>query len=534
MIPFDDWRSIYEPLYGTLADRALYDIHSAVSGASGPVDYCAAVPATARRVLGEFYTPDWLVQRVLEVGGYAGERMLDPACGAGAFLQRAGARATGWDINPLAIEMARRACPEARLAVCDAFAAPHEDFEFIAGNPPWVNWRHLSALYRERVAPLWKEYGLFTQKGLKARLGGAMDDLSSLMTYVCAERHLVTGGRLAFLLPAAIFQAAGGGEGFRRFALPGGMFLRVVRVEEVAEQNLFEGAMTRPAIAVFEKSRTATVYPVPYVRGGEECHARPVAADPASPWSIIRSADAAAVPSWLNSAEPQAEPHYRARIGAHAGGAAGVYWVDIVEDRGATLLIRNRACAGRNVFPEVTAEVERDLVRPLVRGRDLKDGRARPSAHIVMPYGPEGKVLSEHGMRAGFPLTFRYFENFRDALLARAHYRQHFAKGAKPYWSMFNVGPYTFAPHRVAWREQSAKFQCALLEAGHIADAKLITVACGSAEEARYLLDFLSSDEVRAFVDSYVLKTQISTHVMKYVRVPPFTGRPPSSYSGTK
>src|SRR5205814_81573 len=48
--------------------------------------------------------------------------------------------------------------------------------DYVAGNPPWVNWRNLPRNYRDDVGPLWEQYGLFTQKGLQARLGTGMDD----------------------------------------------------------------------------------------------------------------------------------------------------------------------------------------------------------------------------------------------------------------------------------------------------------------------------------------------------------------------
>ncbi len=519
MAGFEEWRAVYGPLYGEAADRALYETHLELGNSPTAEQYASRVPREARRLLGEYYTPPWLVEQVLSRGEYGGQRMLDPACGAGAFLAPCGELATGWDIHPLAVSMARARCPLADIQVRDAFdAQPHPSFDFIAGNPPWVNWRRLGTEYRKRIEPLWRHYGLFAEKGLRARLGGAMDDLSALMTFACADRYLAPDGRLAFLLPAQLFQSAGGGAGFRKLALPGGYFLRVVRVEEVSESRPFEGATTRAAIAVFEKSRTETVYPVAYLRDGAPCGARPIGEDRSSPWVVTANCSGESFDD-LRGASP-----YRARVGAHTGGAAGVYWVDVMEDRGATLLIRNRASAGRNQYEEVTAEVEREFVRPLVRGRDLRDGVAQASGFVLVPhFSSTGKPVAEAVMQRDYPLTYAWFERFREPMTARAHYKQHFEKSGMPYWSMYNVGPYTFAEHRVAWREQSSTFQCAVLERGVIADAKLVTVAVESAEEARYLADFLNSGRVRRFIDSYVLKTQISTHVMKYVRVPEFS-----------
>ena len=85
-----------------------------------------------RHHLGEYYTPDWLAEMVLDEAGYDGDprkRLLDPACGSGTFLVLAIQRARqyaarhgeppretakrilaniwGFDLNPLAVIAAR-------------------------------------------------------------------------------------------------------------------------------------------------------------------------------------------------------------------------------------------------------------------------------------------------------------------------------------------------------------------------------------------------------------------------------------------
>jgi type I restriction-modification system DNA methylase subunit len=94
--------------------------------------YTTLVDEQIRHDLGEYYTPDWLAQRVLNSIGYTGElnaTVLDPACGSGTFLlecitrmrRRAAVdgvsgqkllnvlvqRIKGIDLNPLAVISAR-------------------------------------------------------------------------------------------------------------------------------------------------------------------------------------------------------------------------------------------------------------------------------------------------------------------------------------------------------------------------------------------------------------------------------------------
>jgi hypothetical protein len=94
--------------------------------------YQYLVPQQVRHKLGEYYTPDWLAELLLDEVGYDGnalKRLVDPACGSGTFLVLAIQRALrhglihkhppldtakrivsniwGFDLNPLAVIAAR-------------------------------------------------------------------------------------------------------------------------------------------------------------------------------------------------------------------------------------------------------------------------------------------------------------------------------------------------------------------------------------------------------------------------------------------
>lgn len=51
-----------------------------------------------------------------------------------------------------------------------------DKFDFVAGNPPWVNWESLPENYRNGTKEMWKDYKLFTLSGMEARLGGGKKD----------------------------------------------------------------------------------------------------------------------------------------------------------------------------------------------------------------------------------------------------------------------------------------------------------------------------------------------------------------------
>lgn len=74
--------------------------------------YQYLVPDVVRHNLGEYYTPDWLAEFILNEAGYRGDtrkRLLDPACGSGTFLVLAiqRARAFGEKTNKTATEIAQ-------------------------------------------------------------------------------------------------------------------------------------------------------------------------------------------------------------------------------------------------------------------------------------------------------------------------------------------------------------------------------------------------------------------------------------------
>jgi hypothetical protein len=529
-VDFAQWQDVYRPIYGAAADAELYEQQRQFreSGALSGHDelgklYQRTIGRAARHSLGEYFTPAWLADFVLDRLGYRGcGTLLDPSAGLGVFLRCAldrGAEASaiaGYELNPLTA-----ACASAHglpVEVRDTLRDPgSQRFDVIAGNPPWVNWRYLNPAYRERIAPLWAEYGLVPPGGIRARLGAGMDDLSILFTYLCADRLLADGGRMGLLLSRTLLQSSGGGRGFRRFELPRGRYLKIAEVHEITGKLPFAGATNQTVAVICEVSGSRMVYPVAYFRGSQKWEAGPVLDDRGSPWAILR-ASARDDFMKLRGASP-----YSARVGVHTGGATGVYWVDVVERRPESVVIRNRGTAGRTDYPEVTAEIETTLVRTLVRGRDVSAWTVRPSCHIVLPHSSDGKPIPEAVMRERSPRTFAYFEQFRERMLERPHYRAHFQRQGLPYWSMYNVGPYTFTPYRAVWREQSTTFQCAVIEdPGLVADAKLVVVPCVSSDEAHYVAAMLNSTPAREFVASFRLRVQMSTHVLRHLRVPRF------------
>jgi hypothetical protein len=161
-----------------------------------------------KTAVADFLVPSEITESREDVAKYAEqiEFCVKNAYSASEFLQRChdeGLATTSATIHTdlynelVALDRANKNGVWARI-IKNAFAPLFVGkFDFVSGNPPWVNWRNLPPDYRASVAPLWERYGLFTKKGLEARLGAGMDDISVLMTYVSGNTYLSSISEIA-------------------------------------------------------------------------------------------------------------------------------------------------------------------------------------------------------------------------------------------------------------------------------------------------------------------------------------------------
>ena len=405
-----------------------------------------------------------------------------------------------------------------------------ERFDYVVGNPPWVNWESLPEDYRQETVPLWAVHGLFPHKGFDAILGKAKDDISILMTYVALDKYVRDGGRLGFLITQSVFKTAGAGKGFRRFQLGDGTPLGVVLVDDMSDLKPFAGASNRTAVVVLDRGRP-TAYPVQYSHwykpgGGSvipedvtlqelqeekiatyrEFYAEPVdEADLTSPWISGRRWALKAVKKVLGTSE------YQARAGVCTW-LNGVYWVEIVGERPPGLVIvSNLTTSGKRKVENVQTAIEPDLLYPLLRGRDVRRWQATPSVYVLVTHEPGMglKAIPEDEMEARLPETYRYFKRFEDELRSRSGYRRYFKK-TDPFYSVFNVGDYSFAPYKVVWPNIASELTCAVVsshEGKTLIPQHIVTlVGLDNAEEAHFVCAVANSSPINFALQSYSQK----------------------------
>lgn len=422
-------------------------------------------------------------------------------------------------------------------------------FDYIAGNPPWVNWENLPEDYRRETFPLWSIYDLFPHKGFDAILGKAKDDISILMTYVCLDKYLHEKGQLGFIITQSVFKTAGAGQGFRRFRLDKGRPLKVKAVDDMVNIKPFEGAANRTAIFIVERG-SATKYPVPYslwykpaggsvipedltleeiIRGKIASYRQFVAQpvdehDLTSSWISGRPLALKAIQKLLGKSD------YKAQAGVCTW-LNGVYWVDILNHSpDGSVVISNITERAKIAVENIQAAIEPDLLYPLLKGRDVNRWSAAPSAQIIVTHEPGRrlKAIPEDNMMIRFSKTYAYFKHFEAPLRERSGYKRYFRE-TDPFYSVFDIGDYTFAPFKVVWPNIASELACAVVDDVNgkcIVPQHIVTlVAFDDEDEAHFVCAVLNSAPVNFALQSYSQKGGKSfgtPHVLENIQVPRF------------
>ncbi len=174
--------------------------------------------------LGQVFTPPAIVERMLGLMRNRG-RVLDPACGTGAFSQRLS--------DCIAIELDPQHCPADALNL-DFFSYPEsEKFDTIIGNPPYVKARD--------ILP-------GTALRLRSNLLNGHANLYFYFIEKCVNQ-LNPGGELIFITPRDFLKATGATQ-LNSWLNDQGSFTDLI---ELGDAKIFAGALPNCIIWRFEK-----------------------------------------------------------------------------------------------------------------------------------------------------------------------------------------------------------------------------------------------------------------------------------------
>lgn len=414
-------------------------------------------------------------------------------------------------------------------------------FDLLVGNPPWLGWERLAEEYRQETRALWEEFGLFSLSGKDVRYGGCKKELAALVAHLCVARYLKPDGVFGLVLPRPLFQAGSSGEGFRLFGKGKAWEFAPLEIDDLSNFRLFEYVTTKPVV-FFGAPNSHARYPFPVRRWrvptpGErldagvapewerfsrafdsavfdEGAAEPIRDEPGAPllFRFAPRADglddplAREIDSLVESLmTPDRKSGYRAQLGANAAGSVGVFWFDAATARfdGDVATARNLGARGKRKVESVEAQLENELLFPMIHWRDLGAYRYdSPSTLALIPQDPrKRRGYSPETMRERFPLALAYLERFEEELRGRAAYRRY--QASAPFWSLYNVDAATFAPYKVAWRRMDYELTAALLvpdpNSGRpiVPQETLVFTPVASLDEGDYLAALLNSAPAR-------------------------------------
>ena len=337
-------------------------------------------------------------------------------------------------------------------AFADVFAAG--GFDIVIGNPPWVRAEQLPATLRERLCTRYRWWRTEGARGFAHR-----PDLS--VAFLERAHELVRpGGTVTMLVPSKLLTAGYG-------AIARGALATTATVHAVAD-------LTDDPRADFG----ATVYPMALVttrRSPPRGHRLRVTLEPsegpgiaqallgAAPWIIDTMAETGAR---LRALFPPFGERFRCALGVKTGADA--------------------------VFLD-PPDVEPELLRWALRGRDIRPFAVRPRRRILWTHDESGRPLDDIPVRAQ-----RHFSQHERVLLARADYL------GGPAWTLFRVTGAT-GEHRVVWADLASRLTAVALDCH---DAELIPLnTCyvartGTSAEAHAVAAWLNSTWIRALARS--------------------------------
>lgn len=149
---------------------------------------------------GAYYTPDAVAQSLVRWAVRSpSDRLLDPSCGDGRFIA-AHRRSVGIEQDAIAGIAAKERAPWSLVHEGDFFdwaSNTNEQFECVAGNPPFIRYQIFKGHTREVALALCEKLG--------AKFSGLTSSWAPFL--VVAASLLKKGGRLGFVVPAEIGHA---------------------------------------------------------------------------------------------------------------------------------------------------------------------------------------------------------------------------------------------------------------------------------------------------------------------------------------
>ena len=326
-------------------------------------------------------------------------------------------------------------------------------FDVVAGNPPWLRAEHVPIELRRRLAGRYRWW---------RRAGSGFGNPPDLAVAFLERAFELTapGGVVAMLVPAKLATAGYGASA--RHALAASTTLTHL-VDLTGQPEAAFDATVYPLALVARKAPAPAGHRVrTTLRPGGPALLPQSALRESGPW-VLTPDRGRAVLARLARDHPPLHERFRCHLGVKTG--ANRLFLD-------------------------PADVEPELLRWGIRGRDVRPFTVRERVRLLWTHGPDGAPLARLPPRAAGHLG-----GHAAALRARADY------AGGPLWTLYRTRAAT-SPHRVVWPDLARRLTaCALTGAGGAARVPLNTcyvARADTAETAQRLTAWLNSSWIRA------------------------------------
>ncbi len=441
---------------------------------------------TRRVEFGDFQTPPSLAARVcglLARQGVAPRSLVEPTCGEGSLLLAALEQfrpqtALGMDINPSYIRsLRRRVGGAASVRRADFFQQDwrgvFEDLRaplLVVGNPPWVTNAVLTTIDGRNLP---RKRNHQQHSGLDAVTGKANFDisewmLSNLVTSLAGRR-----ATLAMLCKTAVARRV------LRDAWKNEIGISLAEVFRIDAQREF-GAAVDACLLVIRLGKS------------QNCDC-----DVYESLESVQRSSSFGLRDGLLLADPQAYDRHSSYLGQ-----SSFRWRSGIKHDCAKVMELTEDGALYNGFGE-TVDIEPATLFPLLKSSELASGKkVRPRRWMIVT---QSKVGEETGrLQQDAPKTWRYLCHHGALLDSRRSriYRN------RPRFSLFGVGPYSFAPWKVAISSLYKRLDFLALGKYRgkpiVLDDTCYSVACKSRDEARRIEAALNAPAAQELLSAFV------------------------------
>ena len=418
----------------------------------------------------------------------------------------------------------------------------------LATNPPWVGWEYISRPYRETIKPAWGAYGLFKARGLDAAF--LKEDLSTLALLSAWDLYLKDRGESVVVIRPAVMRSGLAGRGLRRLSVfDNHTPLQTQIIREFPNVRVFQDALTDTASWKLRKG-LSTEFPIDVVRwdrraGRPNPNADHLLSEVRSLVTESKNVASRTDPKdhgsrWITTHRDtltkfsfvQGTNSYVPRMGVFTGGANAVFYLRPVAEASisSTMTYQNVTERAKRRVSKRTVEIEKSIVFPVLRGRDIQMWHYAINSYILCPHTPVTKMypLSQDHLRSQYPLAHEYLTSMKPTLRERRGFGS-WEKGIleRHFYTLQRIGEYTFLPYKVCWKYVARSFTVCVLatlpeEQPILPNDKVMFVAFTDRDAAYFLGGLLSSKIIRSYVDSCSISRQISASILQSLSLPLF------------